>query len=125
MSTCIAAQANLWKGKLRPGDVLVSNHPDIGGNPTTRHNSHFSNSRSNLGDYFSVAYPGLITQTSRSSWFSASQLQKLCSRRHNFFRVDCQKGYFSRRTNLQTFTGRTGKSQVAQDLGESVTILAI
>ncbi|CAI4384078.1 BDH_1b_G0025700.mRNA.1.CDS.1 [Saccharomyces cerevisiae] len=22
MSTCIAAQANLWKGKLRPGDVL-------------------------------------------------------------------------------------------------------
>ncbi|CAI4738554.1 APG_G0044060.mRNA.1.CDS.1 [Saccharomyces cerevisiae] len=31
MSTCIAAQANLWKGKLRPGDVLVSNHPDIGG----------------------------------------------------------------------------------------------
>lgn len=31
MSTCIAAQANLWKNKLKPGDVLVSNHPDIGG----------------------------------------------------------------------------------------------
>lgn len=31
MSTCIAAQANLWKGKLKPGDVLVTNHPDIGG----------------------------------------------------------------------------------------------
>lgn len=31
MSTCIAAQANLWKGKLRSGDVLVTNHPDIGG----------------------------------------------------------------------------------------------
>ncbi|CAR29091.1 hypothetical protein ZYGR_0Z00120 [Zygosaccharomyces rouxii] len=31
MSTCIAAQAKLWKGKLKPGDVLVTNHPDIGG----------------------------------------------------------------------------------------------
>ncbi|CDF87715.1 BN860_12794g1_1 [Zygosaccharomyces bailii CLIB 213] len=31
MSTCIAAQARLWKGRLKPGDVLMSNHPDIGG----------------------------------------------------------------------------------------------
>ncbi|QLQ80004.1 hypothetical protein HG537_0C06530 [Torulaspora globosa] len=31
MSTCIAAQAKLWKGKLKPGDVLVTNHPEIGG----------------------------------------------------------------------------------------------
>ncbi|CAI4044302.1 hypothetical protein SKDZ_11G0060 [Saccharomyces kudriavzevii ZP591] len=31
MSTCIAAQAKLWKGKLKPGDVLITNHPDIGG----------------------------------------------------------------------------------------------
>ncbi|QLG72283.1 hypothetical protein HG535_0C06380 [Zygotorulaspora mrakii] len=31
MSTCIAAQARLWKNKLKPGDVLVTNHPEIGG----------------------------------------------------------------------------------------------
>lgn len=31
MSTCIVAQANLWKGKLKPGDVIITNHPDIGG----------------------------------------------------------------------------------------------
>lgn len=31
MSTCIAAQAKLWKGKLKSGDVLITNHPDIGG----------------------------------------------------------------------------------------------
>lgn len=31
MSTCIAAQAKLWKGKLKPGDVIITNHPDIGG----------------------------------------------------------------------------------------------
>lgn len=31
MSTCISAQAQLWKDKLKPGDVLVTNHPDIGG----------------------------------------------------------------------------------------------
>lgn len=31
MSTCIAAQAALWKGKLKAGDVLVTNHPEIGG----------------------------------------------------------------------------------------------
>lgn len=31
MSTCIAAQANLWKGKLKRGDVLITNHPEIGG----------------------------------------------------------------------------------------------
>ncbi|CDO93395.1 unnamed protein product [Kluyveromyces dobzhanskii CBS 2104] len=31
MSTCIAAQAKLWEGKLKPGDVIITNHPDIGG----------------------------------------------------------------------------------------------
>ncbi|AEY95174.1 FABR114Cp [Eremothecium gossypii FDAG1] len=31
MSTCIKAQATLCKGKLKKGDVLISNHPDIGG----------------------------------------------------------------------------------------------
>lgn len=31
MSTCISAQANLWKGKLKSGDVLITNHPEIGG----------------------------------------------------------------------------------------------
>lgn len=31
MSTCIAAQAKLWEGRLKPGDVLISNHPEIGG----------------------------------------------------------------------------------------------
>ncbi|KAM3165186.1 5-oxoprolinase [Lachancea thermotolerans] len=31
MSTCISAQAKLWKNKLRPGDVLVTNHPEMGG----------------------------------------------------------------------------------------------
>lgn len=31
MSTCIAAQAKLWEDKLKPGDVIVTNHPEIGG----------------------------------------------------------------------------------------------
>ncbi|AET40439.1 5-oxoprolinase Ecym_6035 [Eremothecium cymbalariae DBVPG len=31
MSTCIAAQAKLLEGKLKPGDVIITNHPDIGG----------------------------------------------------------------------------------------------
>lgn len=31
MSTCVRTQASIWKGKLKPGDVLVSNHPKYGG----------------------------------------------------------------------------------------------
>ncbi|KAK1082865.1 hypothetical protein LTR33_003633 [Friedmanniomyces endolithicus] len=31
MSTCVQKQAAIWKGKLRKGDVLVSNHPMFGG----------------------------------------------------------------------------------------------
>jgi 5-oxoprolinase (ATP-hydrolysing) len=31
MSTCVQKQAALWKGKLKNGDVLVSNHPTFGG----------------------------------------------------------------------------------------------
>ncbi|OCL08361.1 hypothetical protein AOQ84DRAFT_388907 [Glonium stellatum] len=31
MSTCVKKQAEIWKGKLKRGDVLVSNHPMYGG----------------------------------------------------------------------------------------------
>ncbi|KAJ5898609.1 hypothetical protein N7504_008897 [Penicillium tannophilum] len=31
MSTCVRMQAQLWHGKLKPGDVIVSNHPEFGG----------------------------------------------------------------------------------------------
>ncbi|SCU80520.1 LANO_0B00386g1_1 [Lachancea nothofagi CBS 11611] len=31
MSTCISAQAKIWEGKLKCGDVLVTNHPEVGG----------------------------------------------------------------------------------------------
>ncbi|SSD59515.1 probable 5-oxoprolinase [Saccharomycodes ludwigii] len=31
MSTCIAAQAKYWEGRLKPGDVIVTNHPEMGG----------------------------------------------------------------------------------------------
>ncbi|KAJ5733358.1 hypothetical protein N7493_002144 [Penicillium malachiteum] len=31
MSTCVRMQAQIWKGKLKPGDVIVSNHPEFGG----------------------------------------------------------------------------------------------
>lgn len=31
MSTCVRKQAEIWKGKLKKGDVLVSNHPMFGG----------------------------------------------------------------------------------------------
>jgi len=31
MSTCVQKQAAIWKGKLKKGDVLVSNHPMFGG----------------------------------------------------------------------------------------------
>lgn len=31
MSTCVRTQAEIWKGKLKQGDVIVSNHPEFGG----------------------------------------------------------------------------------------------
>jgi 5-oxoprolinase (ATP-hydrolysing) len=31
MSDAVKAQMRLWRGRLKPGDVLVSNHPDAGG----------------------------------------------------------------------------------------------
>lgn len=31
MSTCVRTQAAIWKGKLKRGDVIVSNHPEFGG----------------------------------------------------------------------------------------------
>lgn len=31
MSTCVRTQAKIWEGKLKPGDVIVSNHPEFGG----------------------------------------------------------------------------------------------
>lgn len=31
MSTCVRKQAAIWKGKLKKGDVLMSNHPMFGG----------------------------------------------------------------------------------------------
>ena len=33
MSTCVRMQAELWKGKLQKGDVIISNHPSFGGTP--------------------------------------------------------------------------------------------
>lgn len=31
MSTCVRTQADIWKGRLKRGDVVVSNHPEFGG----------------------------------------------------------------------------------------------
>ena len=31
MSTCVRTQAEIWSGKLKRGDVVVSNHPEYGG----------------------------------------------------------------------------------------------
>jgi len=31
MSTCVQKQAEIWRGKLKKGDILVSNHPMFGG----------------------------------------------------------------------------------------------
>ncbi|KAI5807475.1 Hydantoinase B/oxoprolinase-domain-containing protein [Peziza echinospora] len=31
MSTCVRTQAKIWEGKLKRGDVIVSNHPEYGG----------------------------------------------------------------------------------------------
>lgn len=31
MSTCVRTQAQIWGGKLKKGDVIVSNHPEYGG----------------------------------------------------------------------------------------------
>lgn len=31
MSTCIKMQAKLWEGKLKPGDSIMTNHPEMGG----------------------------------------------------------------------------------------------
>lgn len=31
MGTCVKRQAEIWKGDLKPGDVIMSNHPSYGG----------------------------------------------------------------------------------------------
>lgn len=31
MGTCVKRQAEIWKGKLKKGDVIISNHPSYGG----------------------------------------------------------------------------------------------
>lgn len=31
MSTCVRTQAKIWKGRLKKGDVIISNHPSYGG----------------------------------------------------------------------------------------------
>lgn len=31
MATCVTEQARMWKGKLKPGDVIITNHPSSGG----------------------------------------------------------------------------------------------
>ncbi|KAI6089837.1 Hydantoinase B/oxoprolinase-domain-containing protein [Hypoxylon rubiginosum] len=31
MSTCVRTQARIWEGKLKKGDVVISNHPSYGG----------------------------------------------------------------------------------------------
>ncbi|KAG6005826.1 hypothetical protein E4U21_007598 [Claviceps maximensis] len=31
MSTCVRRQAEIWQGRLRKGDVIISNHPSYGG----------------------------------------------------------------------------------------------
>ncbi|KAL9635609.1 MAG: hypothetical protein Q9204_002571 [Flavoplaca sp. TL-2023a] len=31
MSTCVRTQEEIWRGKLKRGDVIVSNHPEFGG----------------------------------------------------------------------------------------------
>ncbi|KAF4125772.1 5-oxoprolinase (ATP-hydrolysing) [Geosmithia morbida] len=31
MSTCVRQQAEIWKGRLQKGDVIISNHPSYGG----------------------------------------------------------------------------------------------
>ncbi|CAI7573519.1 unnamed protein product [Penicillium bialowiezense] len=31
MSTCVRMQSQIWQNKLKPGDVIVSNHPELGG----------------------------------------------------------------------------------------------
>lgn len=31
MSTCVKRQAEIWKGELKKGDVIISNHPSYGG----------------------------------------------------------------------------------------------
>ncbi|KAI1327341.1 hydantoinase B/oxoprolinase [Xylariaceae sp. FL0255] len=31
MSTCVRTQAKMWEGKLKKGDVIISNHPSFGG----------------------------------------------------------------------------------------------
>ncbi|CAI5089756.1 ANL_HP_G0102410.mRNA.1.CDS.1 [Saccharomyces cerevisiae] len=93
MSTCIAAQANLWKGKLRPGDVLVSNHPDIGGthlpditviSPAFSEQSgeiiFYVASRAHHADIGGIL-PGSVPPNSKNCMKKAPQ----------FFRVDCQK----------------------------------
>ena len=31
MSSCVRIQSHIWRDNLKPGDVIVSNHPEFGG----------------------------------------------------------------------------------------------
>nr|CAI6531892.1 CNT_HP1_G0015830.mRNA.1.CDS.1 [Saccharomyces cerevisiae] len=96
MSTCIAAQANLWKGSSDLVLFSVSNHPDIGGThlpDITVISPAFSEQS---GEIILCSIQGSSRRHRwYSSWFSASQLKReLYEEGATFFRVDCQKGYF-------------------------------
>ncbi|CAI6898155.1 ANL_collapsed_G0053070.mRNA.1.CDS.1 [Saccharomyces cerevisiae] len=99
------------KGKPRPGDVLVSNHPDIGGT----HLPDITVISSSIlgaiwGDYFFLASRAHHADIVVFFLVQCLPTQKNCMKKApQFFRVDCQKGYFSRRTNLQTLPQEPAK----------------
>lgn len=77
MSTFVKYQANLWKGKLKPGDVLVGNHPICGTHlpditvltPVFHENQivFYLASRAHHSDIGSIL-PGSMPPNSRELW---------------------------------------------------------
>ncbi|CAI6899467.1 ANL_collapsed_G0053340.mRNA.1.CDS.1 [Saccharomyces cerevisiae] len=128
MSTCIAAQANLWKGKLRPGDVLVSNHPDIGGthlpditviSPAFSEQSgeiiFYVASRAHHADIGGIL-PGSVPPNSKELYEEGATI---------FSELIVKRGTFSRRTNLQTlleepakYTGCSGSRRISDNISD-------
>ncbi|CAI4571297.1 AEL_collapsed_G0032140.mRNA.1.CDS.1 [Saccharomyces cerevisiae] len=109
MSTCISAQAKLWEGKLKPGDVLITNHPDIGGThlpditvitpsfSSTGELIFYVASRAHHADIGGIL-PGSVPPNSK---------RVVRRRNRNLFRIGCQRGNFPGRINLQTFRRRS------------------
>lgn len=96
MSTCVSTQAKIWEGRLAPGDVLISNHPQFGGThlpditvitpafiPNSKEIIFYAASRAHHADIGGLL-PGSMPPHSRELWQEGAAIksEKLVSKGH-------------------------------------------